>query len=576
MNTKKKITILSILIALILVVTTTSITYAIWSSKHVTESNIVQSGCLNIKFTQDTADINAPRIAPGVIYYLYLILPNNDNEKQETDGTELSNSTTEIKENSYYAFIITNTCNTQASYNINMETLNGTDLDSKYLSIYINAITVGNKSNINDINASDFDNKDNVLISKEDLLANYPLVNTTLDNALYSNNLYRGILKGNETHFFELFALLPYDSNNIEAQEKTWMSKITVNSTTASPIKVSFDTNGGEVDKTDKIVYSNSTYGELPVPTKKGYQFKYWYLDDDETKGINENTIVSKNNNHTLKAKYASKDDKTLLMDWAFKEYIKNINNILPNDYNGNINIFPYYGYLNIEDVDNEYIVEDVTAPIRLQEVVYEDNVSESYPIYILRDNVRIDDDTNINIYYYSNGYINMREDYFGNTEHDLIPIKSVTSIKRIDLSEIDTSYMFRMDDMFRDCSSLEELNISSFDTSNVTYMDHMFEDCSSLTTLDLSNFNTENVESMDAMFHKCTNLNNINIKNFSNNNLESVSSMFYKCTSLHEIDLSGFNNKTMYDINMFCESSVETVIGYTPSEGAFECYYFS
>jgi len=44
---------------------------------------------------------------------------------------------------------------------------------------------------------------------------------------------------------------------------------------------------------------------------------------------------------------------------------------------------------------------------------------------------------------------------------------------------------------MFSGCSALTTLDVSNFDTSSVYKMEHMFSGCSSLTILDLSNFDT-------------------------------------------------------------------------------------
>ena len=44
-------------------------------------------------------------------------------------------------------------------------------------------------------------------------------------------------------------------------------------------ITVTFDPEGGSVDTTSKQVKLNSTYGELPTPTKEGYTFKGWVIN---------------------------------------------------------------------------------------------------------------------------------------------------------------------------------------------------------------------------------------------------------------------------------------------------------
>ena len=60
--------------------------------------------------------------------------------------------------------------------------------------------------------------------------------------------------------------------------------------------------------------------------------------------------------------------------------------------------------------------------------------------------------------------------------------------------------------------SLLKTLNVSNLDTSKVTNMSNMFNYCTSLTSLDLSNFNTSQVTTMDGMFIGCESLRDIKI----------------------------------------------------------------
>ena len=50
---------------------------------------------------------------------------------------------------------------------------------------------------------------------------------------------------------------------------------------------------------------------------------------------------------------------------------------------------------------------------------------------------------------------------------------------------------------MFRWCSSLKEINLSNINTNNVTDVIWMFYGCKSLKEINLSNFNTNNVINM-------------------------------------------------------------------------------
>ena len=58
----------------------------------------------------------------------------------------------------------------------------------------------------------------------------------------------------------------------------------------------------------------------------------------------------------------------------------------------------------------------------------------------------------------------------------------------------------------------LKTLNVSNLDTSQVTNMSNMFYACMGLTSLDLSNFDTSQVTTMDGMFIGCESLRDIKI----------------------------------------------------------------
>lgn len=63
---------------------------------------------------------------------------------------------------------------------------------------------------------------------------------------------------------------------------------------------VFFDANGGTVTPEQKEVTYNTTYGELPIPTRTGYQFLGWL--DDNNNEVTSDTIVTITKNQTLKA----------------------------------------------------------------------------------------------------------------------------------------------------------------------------------------------------------------------------------------------------------------------------------
>ena len=128
---------------------------------------------------------------------------------------------------------------------------------------------------------------------------------------------------------------------------------------------------------------------------------------------------------------------------------------------------------------------------------------------------------------------------------------KNCTILKTIDLSSFDTSNATIMASMFMNCQGLQNLDLKSFNTSNVTNMFYMFYNCSSLTSLDLSSFNTSNVERMDAMFYNCSSLTSLDLSNFNTSKITDMTYMFNRCKSLTNINLSSFdtsNVSSLYD----------------------------
>ena len=99
---------------------------------------------------------------------------------------------------------------------------------------------------------------------------------------------------------------------------------------------------------------------------------------------------------------------------------------------------------------------------------------------------------------------------------------------------------------MFYNCSSLKSLDISNLNTSNVTDMSGMFLLCSSLKSLDLSNFKTSSFTDMSGMFLLCSSLKSLDLSNFKTSSVTDMSGMFLLCSLLKSLDLSNFNTKSV------------------------------
>jgi uncharacterized repeat protein (TIGR02543 family) len=73
---------------------------------------------------------------------------------------------------------------------------------------------------------------------------------------------------------------------------------------TPKTIKVMFDCNGGNGNVGDRNIKYGEAYGEMPVPTRTGYDFKGWYLDGKKVEATDK---VNVEEEHTLCAEWEAK-----------------------------------------------------------------------------------------------------------------------------------------------------------------------------------------------------------------------------------------------------------------------------
>jgi len=173
----KKRNVLVVLAVLIGIVSIIGISYAYWMlSLTQTDKNTLASACFSIEFT-DADDINLQNTYPI----------------SDSEGEVLTP----------YTFTITNKCNDYASYQVNLEVLNTTTLNTNYVKTKFN-------NNIS-------------------LLKDYEVVTKTLEDATTSYKLLTGELGKNESVTYDL--RLWMDGNtppSDDAMNKLFESKITI------------------------------------------------------------------------------------------------------------------------------------------------------------------------------------------------------------------------------------------------------------------------------------------------------------------------------------------------------------
>ncbi len=209
----KKSTKISLLVGGIAVVLigVIGITYAFFSTGGKQETaNTFTSGCLNISLTDASASISLSNIYPIT-------------DIEGLDGTS-------------YDFTITNTCNTDANYQINLESLKiANSLSADYIKVSLSSDTAGNVISIL---------SDNTEVTPE------------VANAYEAYNLYTGTLEASETKTYHLKLWLDYDATVEQAANKVYQSKINV---IANPEIQVVDNLEATFELNDKTLTSNLT-----------------------------------------------------------------------------------------------------------------------------------------------------------------------------------------------------------------------------------------------------------------------------------------------------------------------------
>ena len=185
---KKKKSILIVIVILIGIITVISVSYALWVLNLTqTGQNDIVSSCFNITFT-DKDNISLQKAYPIL----------------DEEGKKLTP----------YEFTVTNTCDSYASFNVNLEVLNTTTLtNNDAVKAMISSKTTDTETEIT-----------------TSLLSSYQTTTKTLDNAQTSFNLTTGYLNAKESKTYTLRLWLDENVNmNTEGvQNAKFSSKVVV------------------------------------------------------------------------------------------------------------------------------------------------------------------------------------------------------------------------------------------------------------------------------------------------------------------------------------------------------------
>ena len=189
----KKIKILIISILCILTITI-GLSYGYYLLNKVQENNnIAGSKCFNLEFTNEKNAISLDNMYPI----------------SDEEGRKLTP----------YSFTITNTCDMLAGYTVNMEMLEGTTLNSKYLDVMVNNEQIK-------------------------LLTNYESTSTVITGSTESRILAKGTLAYNDSVDYTVRFWMDKDVEDTESMNKLFKSKIVISATPSSwnPKDAGYDT----------------------------------------------------------------------------------------------------------------------------------------------------------------------------------------------------------------------------------------------------------------------------------------------------------------------------------------------
>ena len=173
---KKKVNMIVLSVSVILMLIGLSYGY-FFIRKNQKNNNVAGSECFKLEFSNESEAINLSNMYP---------ISDEEGKKQVP-----------------YSFTITNTCDMLASYTVNMEMLEGTTLNSKYLDVLVNNEEIK-------------------------LLSTYEATDTVIANSTESRILTKGTLAYNDSADYTVRFWMDKDVEDIESMNKYFASKIVV------------------------------------------------------------------------------------------------------------------------------------------------------------------------------------------------------------------------------------------------------------------------------------------------------------------------------------------------------------
>ena len=217
----------------LIIIVLSSFSYAFYLNVDNTLENVATTECIKITYV-DKDDINIEKTYP----------------LSEEEGSKLTP----------YEFTITNVCTSLEDYQVNIETLNESTIQTSNIRVKLD------------------NNESSILGNKEEVL-NY--VNSDIKE---SRKIETGILNANGSRTYKLRMWIDEDSTVEETANKEYKSKVVIMA--VPKVNIMLNTNGGEIATNVVTREVGRTIGELEEPIKSGYKFLGWYLDSEFKKEV--------------------------------------------------------------------------------------------------------------------------------------------------------------------------------------------------------------------------------------------------------------------------------------------------
>lgn len=379
---------------------------------------------------------------------------------------------------------------------------------------------------------------------------------------------------------------------------------------TMNPIEtrtIQLDCNGGTVNGKDKVAYTvknGSSYGQLPVPVRSGYQFVAWKDEKGNTiysgstvepdteklsciwkkvfdfqvngtlNGINTTYTVGYGTcNVSLNGALQQKDNHSGYLSGLTVGDVITIDNIK------SLSGFEYLGTVSLGSDESNFTIEK-DSDGKVVSITYtvskSNNIRLNYkslfPYNILMSNnnltkITIDEDKpkrKVESIGTMSGFDSTVDCYAdGDTLHIYnvnggkvkAPVDSYRLFQScmatsMDLKGLDVSSVENASYMFQNCTKLESVDVSNWNTSHIQNLEGLFYYCTSLKQVDLNSWNISNTTNLGATFYRCQQLVELNIDKWDVSKVKNFASVFGYCANVKDLNLKEWKTssaKTFY-----------------------------